>query len=199
MVVVTAEEIATTRRLVLRLHRESDLERLVAIHSRPDVARYLLEEPWTVETGRAQLERRLARTGLDEPARALSLVIERDGLLIGSVSLWRTEQERRTVELGWTLDPDHGGGGFASEAVAAAMGLAFERHGVHRVLAQMDARNAASARLATRVGLRREAHFRRDFWSKGEWTDTLVFAMLDDDHVRLEGGSPDPSGSQPVG
>jgi len=49
---------------------------------------------------------------------------------------------------------------------------------VHRVVAQMDARNTASARLAARVGMRQEAHFRRDFWSKGEWTDTLVFGLL---------------------
>jgi RimJ/RimL family protein N-acetyltransferase len=175
---VKSDAVVTTSRLTLRLHRESDLGRLVAIYSRPEVAQYLLEEPWTVESGTAQLERRLARTGLDEPAGALSLVIEREGSLIGTVALWRTEQERRTVEVGWTLDPEHGGSGFASEAVVAALQLAFERHDVHRVVAQMDARNAASARLANRVGMRQEAHFRSDFWSKGEWTDTLVFGML---------------------
>jgi len=175
---VTSETLVTTPRLSLRLHRESDLERLVAVYSRPEVARYLLEEPWTVESGRAQLERRRARTGLDGPAGALALVVEHDGVLIGALSLWRTEQERRTVELGWTLDPEHGGRGFASEAVTAAVRFAVEQHDVHRVVAQMDARNTASARLAARVGMRQEAHFRRDFWSKGEWTDTLVFGLL---------------------
>ena len=41
----------------------------------------------------------------------------------------------------------------------------------------MDARNTASARLAERVGMRREAHLREDWWSKGEWTSTLEFGM----------------------
>ena len=93
------------------------------------------------------------------------------------MSVWRTEQERRTVEVGWTLDPAYGGNGYATEAVTAVLELAFE-HDVHRAVAQMDARNDTSARLATRVGMRQEAHFRRDFWSKGEWTDTVVFAVL---------------------
>lgn len=181
------DTLASTPRLTLRLHREGDLCRLVSIYSRPDVARYLLEEPWTVESGRAQLERRLGRTELAEPVAALALVVEREGSVIGTVSLWRTEQERRTLEIGWTLDPEHGGRGYASEAVAAALQLAFARDDVHRVTAQMDARNASSARLAARVGMRQEAHHRQDFWSKGEWTDTLVFAMLADERLPQQG------------
>ena len=175
---MTPDALVTTARLSLRLHRESDLERLFAIYSRPDVARFLLEEPWTLETGAAPLERRLTRTGPDEPAGSLALAVEREGLLTGAVSVWRTEQEGRTVEVGWTLDPVHGGNGYATEAVTAVLQFAFERHDVRRAVAQMDARNDTSARLATRVGMRQEAHFRSDFWSKGEWTDTVIFAVL---------------------
>ena len=177
-----SDTVASTPRLTLRLHRESDLDRLVAIYSQPDVARYLLEEPWTVESGRVQLDRRLRRTGLAEPVGALSLVIERAGLAIGAISIWRTEAERRTVELGWTVDPEHGGSGYATEAVSAGLRIAFGQDDVHRVVAQMDARNTSSARLATRVGMRQEAHHRQDFWTKGEWTDSLVFAVLAGEH-----------------
>ncbi|MFP3366304.1 GNAT family protein, partial [Pseudoalteromonas sp. SIMBA_148] len=59
--------------------------------------------------------------------------------------------------------------------------LGFETSGLHRVVAQMDARNTASARLAEMLGMRREAHHRQDLWSKGERTDTLVYAMLASD------------------
>src|SRR5699024_10141769 len=41
--------------------------------------------------------------------------------------------------------------------------------------------NTASARLAERVGMHREAQLRQDWWSKGEWTDTVIFAMLASD------------------
>ena len=34
---------------------------------------------------------------------------------------------------------------------------------------------------AERIGMRREAHFIQDYWSKGEWTDSYVYAMLEGD------------------
>jgi RimJ/RimL family protein N-acetyltransferase len=45
-------------------------------------------------------------------------------------------------------------------------------------LAQLDPRNAASARLCDRLGMRREAYFREDMWFEGEWGDTAVYALL---------------------
>ncbi len=59
--------------------------------------------------------------------------------------------------------------------------LGFDHYGLHRVAAQMDARNIASARLAERAGMQREAHLRQDWWSKGEWTDTLIYGALASD------------------
>ena len=51
--------------------------------------------------------------------------------------------------------------------------------GLHRVVARMDARNRASARLASRLGMRREAHHRSSEMFKGEWADVVVYALLD--------------------
>jgi RimJ/RimL family protein N-acetyltransferase len=34
-----------------------------------------------------------------------------------------------------------------------------------------------------RLGMRREAHLVENEWVKGEWTDELVFAMLDREWV----------------
>ena len=41
--------------------------------------------------------------------------------------------------------------------------------------------NLGSARVAERLGMTREAHLRRDWWNKGEWTDTFVYSLLDSD------------------
>jgi RimJ/RimL family protein N-acetyltransferase len=48
-------------------------------------------------------------------------------------------------------------------------------------MADIDARNAASARVLERLGFRREAHFHQDQWVKGEWTDTYIYALLADE------------------
>ena len=167
-----------TERLQLRLHERGDASWLHNLYAQPDVARYLLDEPWTAEVAREKLGERLAKTGLDDEAGALALVIEHDGAPIGDVALWLTDKEHRQGEIGWVLNPKFGGQGFASEAVRAVLALGFEHYRLHRITAQMDARNNASAALARRVGLRLEAHHVQDWYSKGEWTDTLVYARL---------------------
>lgn len=173
-----------TERLHLRPHNVDDAEWLYELYSRPDVARYLLDEPWTAEVTREKLAERLAKTSIDGETGALALVIEHGGVAIGDVALWLTDHEHRQGEIGWVLDPAHGGQGFASEAVRAVLALGFDHYKLRRVTAQMDARNSASAALARRVGLRLEAHHVQDWFSKGEWTDTLIFARLASENMR---------------
>lgn len=176
-----------TPRLRLRTHRRDDAEALLGIYSQPAVARYLLDEAWTPTLAAEKTAERLTCTGLDTSTASLALIIECDTEVIGDVTLWQTGGTRATAEIGWVLDPAHSGRGYASEAVAAVLAVAFDHYRLHRVSAQMDARNTASARLARRVGMIAEAHLRQDWWSKGEWTDTLIFGMLADD--RLAGTS----------
>lgn len=173
----------TTSRLVLRAHREEDLEPLLSYYADPEVARYLLEEPWTPEFAQAQLAKRLSRTRIDEPGSALALIVEHEGVVVGDVALWTTGDTVSRGEIGWVFHPDHTGQGFATEAVRATLGLAFDFYRMHRVVAQLDARNDPSARLCERVGMRREGHLRQDWWSKGEWTDTLVYGLLKEDRA----------------
>lgn len=172
-----------TERLRLRLHEAEDAGWLHNLYSQPDVARYLLDEPWTMEVARDKLAERLSKTDLDGETGALALVIEYDGTPIGDVALWLTDREHRQGEIGWVLNPANGGQGFASEAVRAVLALGFDHYHLHRITAQMDARNSASGALARRVGLRLEAHHIQDWFSKGEWTDTLVYARLASENI----------------
>lgn len=172
-----------TERLRLRLYEAEDAGWLHNLYSQPDVARYLLDEPWTMEVARDKLAERLSKTDLDGETGALALVIEYDGTPIGDVALWLTDREHRQGEIGWVLNPANGGQGFASEAVRAVLALGFDHYHLHRITAQMDARNSASGALARRVGLRLEAHHIQDWFSKGEWTDTLVYARLASENI----------------
>ncbi|MCP2254937.1 hypothetical protein LY13_003709 [Prauserella aidingensis] len=43
---------------------------------------------------------------------------------------------------------------------------------------RLDGRNAASARVLEKLGMRREAHLRENEYVKGEWTDEVVYAVL---------------------
>lgn len=176
-----------TERLTLRLHEPGDLDALLSYYGDPSVARYLLEGPWDEVIAAEQLAKRVQRTGIDSPARALGLVVEQDGRVIGDIALWATDETGAKGEIGWVFHPTAEGHGYATEAAQAVLRLAFERYGMHRVEAQMDARNVGSASLCARIGMLSEGLRRRDWWSKGEWTDSLTYAALATDAPRDHG------------
>lgn len=169
-----------TARLRLRPLVPADLDAMLAYRGRPDVCRYLPFEPMTAEVLGARLTSDLARRELTDEGQALTLGVELAdaGTLIGDVVLFFRSVEHRGGELGYVFAPGHAGQGYATEAAAAMLALAFDGLGLHRVIARLDARNTSSARLAARLGLRQEAHLIQNEMFKGEWSDELVFAML---------------------
>ena len=160
-----------TERLVLRDHSPADSEQIHAYYGREDVATYLLQDAWP----RAEWEDRYREWDAAEGS-VWGFVIEYDGRVVGDMVLMFRGASQ--AELGWVIHPDVGGRGFATEAARALVDLGFRHYGFHRIYADLDARNTASARLCERLGMRREAHRLQDIWSKGEWTDSLQYAVL---------------------
>jgi RimJ/RimL family protein N-acetyltransferase len=172
-----------TARLDLRPFRPDDFDDVLALRSRPDVARYLLTGPLDRDGVRDLLKRAATETRLGEEGQRLALAaVRRDtGTVIGDLVLMWRSAEHRMGEIGYILHPDHQGQGFAAEAGEALLRLGFDGLGLHRVIGRCDARNRASARVLERLGMRREAHFVRNEIVKGEWTDELVYALLEDE------------------
>lgn len=167
-----------TERLRLRAHRPDDLDPLLDYYSNPEVARYIPWEPWSRAEAEDRLQKRLRRIGIDGQDSALGLIVERDHCVIGDVVLWPADETLERGWLGWAFRPDASGHGYATEAVRALIAVAFENCRMRRVVAQLDSRNTASAKLCERVGMKKEAHLREDFWTKGEWTDNVIYGLL---------------------
>lgn len=174
-----------TPRLRLRPYEPDDFDALAAIQSRADVMRYLYLEPRTRDEVRAELATRLQSSAIEAEGDKLVLAIERrdTGALAGDVTLWWLSEEHRLGEIGFVLHPNHHGQGLATEAARELLRLGFEELGLRRIIGRCDGRNAASARVLDKLGMRREAHFRENELVKGEWTDELVYALLADEYV----------------
>ncbi|MCS5735402.1 GNAT family N-acetyltransferase [Herbiconiux daphne] len=172
-----------TERLALRPHRLGDFDDLTIYHSDPEVVRYI---PWPVRTPEQTREALASRTRqgtVFEPGQWLVLAMEvrETRRVIGEVLLKYDSETDARGELGYAMAADMAGHGYATEAARAVLKLAFESFGLHRVIARLDARNEASARLLRRLGMRQEAvHLSATFF-KGEWTDDLVFALTEDE------------------
>ena len=173
-----------TERLVLRSIVESDRAAHAQLFSRLEVLRFLYTDLMDEEQMSAHFERRLA-VGPPTEGEWRNFAVERDGVLLGEVGLTLVSSAHRCYEVGYVFSPEFAGLGFATEATRALIDVAFAQLGAHRVVARLDARNDASRRLLERLGLRREAHFRSNEFVKGEWTDELVYAVLDEEWPAL--------------
>lgn len=58
-----------------------------------------------------------------------------------------------TVEVGWRLGRSHWGQGLATEAATAAVRFGFEERGLERIVSIVQAGNAASERITTKLGM----------------------------------------------
>lgn len=170
---------------MLRPFTSDDLDDLYAIQSRADVARYLYWNPRTREEVTEVLEQKKSQTQLATEDDALVLAVALPGTsetrVIGEVVLWLRSMEHRQGEIGFVMHPDYQGNGFATEAASAVLDLAFGEFRLHRVYGRTDGGNRASGALMRRLGMRQEAHLVQNEIFKGEWSDELVFAMLEDE------------------
>lgn len=170
-----------TERLVLRRFRSSDAETLAAYRSDPDVARY---QSWTPPVTLDQARAIVASLAAGDPTQPgwFQYAIERteDKRHIGDVGV-DLHDNRMRAEIGFTLATAYQGRGYAGEAVRAVLDHLFRVRGLHKVTAETDARNAASARLLERVGFTREGVLRSHTWIKNEWTDDALYGLLADE------------------
>jgi RimJ/RimL family protein N-acetyltransferase len=175
-------------RLLLRPLTEADVDDLVEYRSLPEVCRYVPFEPQSADDVIARMNGPWRQQTLDQEGSSITLGAELkdSGKLIGDVMLRWLSAEHHCGEIGYVFNPAYAGRGYAAEAAHGGLHLAFDDFGLHRVMARIDARNSASARLATRLGMRQEAYLRENEWFKGEWTDEIDFAILAQEWSRLK-------------
>ncbi len=175
--------VLTTARLRLRPLQGDDATALHAIFSDPQVMRYWSTPPWA---GPAQAEALIAADALALAAGAhlrLGLVRRDSGALVGTCSLFNFNPACRRAEIGYALARSVWGEGLMHEALEALVDHAFDALNLHRIEADIDPRNAASARSLERLGFVREGHFRERWIVDGAVSDSAMYGLLRSDRV----------------
>ncbi len=145
-----------TERLALRRFTRSDARALTELAGAWEVARHTARIPHPL--GPLAAESWIDGTRADMAAgAAFVFAVERrsDGALLGSASLG-LDATRGGAELAYWLGRDRWGRGYATEAAARLVGLAFQTLGVGRVWAAAHDDNRASMRVLRKSGLRFE-------------------------------------------
>lgn len=173
--------ILETERLLLRPFRPVDLDSLHEYASDAEVTRYMI---WGPNRDRAESARFL-KDAIDsfENGPQFSFAVERrmDCRLIGSIGLSITSETHREAEVGYCYRKDAWGQGYATEAARRALEFGFDVLTLHRIFATCRPVNAASAHVLQKIGMKQEGFLRRHRFAKGEWQDSLLFAILQDE------------------
>jgi RimJ/RimL family protein N-acetyltransferase len=146
-----------SRRLLMRMFRESDLDAYAAMCGDPDVMRYIGDGyPLT----RAEAWRNMALVLGHWQLRGFGLwgVEEREtGLMAGRVGCWQPEGWPG-LEIGWALRREFWGRGYATEAALTVLADAFSRGGHARLISLIHPDNGRSIAVALRLGMHWEKH-----------------------------------------
>ncbi len=156
--------IIETDRLTLRRFELSDLDEFASIMANAEVMHFSRSGPWT----REQTEQFLKQCQIDySEARwgygRLAVVQKSDNRMIGFAGLARFDEIDGCpeVEIGYRLHPDYWGRGFATEAAAASRDHGFRDLGMTRLISLIEPENAASVRVAEKIGMTCEKEIRK--------------------------------------
>jgi ribosomal-protein-alanine N-acetyltransferase len=172
--------ILTTERLVLREFGESDWPAVLAYQSKPLYSRYYEHTDRTPEAVREFVQMFLTQQEEDPRLRyQLAVVLKATGELIGTCGVRRQSATALEADIGYELDPQHWGCGYATEAARAIVDFGFTWFQLHRIWSWCIADNVGSARVLERLGMRQEGRLRENEYFKGRWWDTLLYAILE--------------------
>lgn len=169
-----------TPRLSLRELILSDWQAVHKYASNPEVVKYLPFGPNTIKDTKKFLYRNLGHQQTQPREHFILAVTLKDyGELIGSGRISITNVENKEGSIGYSLNQDFWGHGYATEVAAALINFGFKQLQLHRIYATCDPENLSSARILEKIGMKQEGYLREHYLIRAEWRDSLLYAILD--------------------
>jgi ribosomal-protein-alanine N-acetyltransferase len=177
-----------TKRLVLRLAGEEDIDSLMRFQAR-NIDHF---RPWFPESALAPSKenlliaaddkRELARA--DRGYRFHLFPIAEPGKIIGLCSI--SDVRRGAIQqavVGYALDKDYQGKGLMTEAASAAVKFAFDDLDLHRLEGSYMPENAKSGAILQTLGFQKEALIKDYLFLNGRWQDHIVTFLVNETWV----------------
>jgi ribosomal-protein-serine acetyltransferase len=101
-----------------------------------------------------------------------------DGALCGAIRLKNISRNDRKAEIGFFLGRQFTGKGIATSAVSAVLAWCFNHLHLNRIELRCASGNAASMRVAERLGFSPEGLLRQDECLNGVFVDQYVYGLL---------------------
>ena len=174
--------IFTTNRLYAREFIRDDADAVFEYSGNADNTAFMDWGPESFEGVIMYIERKIASQ--IAPKRMeydFAICDSETNVLIGAMGLF-LDNDCRQGMLGYTFNMKYWHNGYAAEAANGFLRFAFIGLDLHRVWAKCDVENIASANVMERIGMRREAHFIKNSYTKVrqelQWRSEYHYAIL---------------------
>lgn len=173
----------TTKRLYIRPVCIADKNALFEYRSDPETYTFLSFIPREINDIEAFIQKSSRDFNTQGTWFQFVILLKNSQTLIGDIGVhfMDTEPENKQVEIGYTLNPNFRGNGYANEALTEIVDYLFNALNKHRITASIDPTNTSSIKLIEKLGFRKEAHFKKSLFFHGEWVDDLVYAILSEE------------------
>lgn len=101
-----------------------------------------------------------------------------EGDPVGEIGLKPPNEVWGTAEVGYMIAPDEWKNGYATDAVTAVCGYAFEERRLNKVYATTYATNPASGRVLEKTGFTKEGVLRKEGFVEGNHVDMYRYGLL---------------------
>ena len=105
--------------------------------------------------------------------------------MIGTCGFTRIAPLDDKAEIGYVINPEYQGRGFATEAVGRVLSFGFEDLGLERIEARYIVGNDSSLKLMQRVKMTPEGVIRHGVYAKGKYHDVGVCSILSDEYYKM--------------
>ena len=175
-----------TERLILRRMAVSDADDMYSYASRADVTEYLLWNPHPTKKYTVDYLRYIGTRYNAGEFYDWAVVEKESGRMIGTCGFTRFDPPHDSAEIGYVLNPDFHGKGYATEAAQMVVKYGFEELGLHRIEAKFMQGNEASLHVMEKLGMHPEGYRRDGMLVKGTYRTIGICAMLECDWIEKQ-------------
>ncbi len=173
----------TTQRLYIRPVQIEDKDAMFRYRSEPETSQFLSMVPESADDIAAMILKTPSEIDIQGTWFQFAVLEQATNTFIGDIGVHflTTDTENKQVEIGYTLDKNFRGKGYATEALTWLIDFLFTDLNKHRIIASVDPINTPSMKLLERLKFRKEAHFVKSLYFQDRWVDDVIYAMLKED------------------
>ena len=170
-----------TDRLILRPFCLEDATHIFEIRSNKYVMKYMDSN---LHSSLADSEKFVARNlkNQEEGNGYFWAIIEKStNDFIGDFSFWAIDKVNHRVQIGYSLKKKYWQNGYMTEVMKVVLSYGFNKLGLHSFEANINPLNNGSRKCLEKIGFKKEAYFRENYFFNGNYLDSEIYCLLQKD------------------